>query len=107
MPDYCGKSYSCNLDLGLSILRGKWKGLILCNLDGKTIRYNHLYKKIGNVSHSVFNDQLKELERDGLIQRTVYDTVPIKVEFSLTENGKTIIPALRILEKFVIENLIT
>lgn len=104
MLEYKGKNYACHIDLGLGLLRGKWKALILCNLDGNPMRYSSLHKKIGLVSHKVFNEQLKELELDGLIQRTVFDEVPIKVEFCLTENGKTLIPALRIFEKWVKEN---
>lgn len=108
MIDYCGKEYSCHLDLGLGLLKGKWKVLILCNLDQGPTRYNHLYKKIGRVSHSVFNDQLKELERDGMIKRIVYgEKIPVKVEFSLTDDGKMIIDALRVLENYAKENILT
>ncbi len=79
----------------ISLIDGKWKMHILFWLWKKEIlRYSELKRALGNVTHKMLSNQLKELEVDGLIQRKEYPQVPPKVEYSLTETGKTLMPVL-------------
>lgn len=73
---------------------GKWKGLILWSLDEHPWRFNALRRKFPGLSQKMLTQQLRELEHDGLINRTVLGTLPPHVEYTLTESGKTFIPVL-------------
>ncbi|MBU5625672.1 helix-turn-helix transcriptional regulator [Oscillibacter sp. MSJ-2] len=79
----------------LSLIGGKYKMIILYWLsECEVIRYNELKRKIGTISHKTLSLTLKELERDQLIVRTEYPQIPPKVEYSLSQRGKTLIPVL-------------
>lgn len=79
----------------LSVISGKWKMVILYLLfEGDVIRFNELRRQIGRITYKMLSDQLKELEADGLIIRKEYPQVPPKVEYSLSEKGKSLIPIL-------------
>ncbi len=80
----------------ISIIGGKWKAPILCALkaDG-TARYNDLLKKIDGITNTMLASSLKELERDALVTRTVFNTMPLRVEYSLTEKSERLIPILQ------------
>ena len=86
----------CPMDLGINILSGKWKLRILWNIyNKKIIRFNELQKVLGNITTKTLTEQLRELEDKKIIKRTVYPEIPPKVEYSLTETGKTIEPVLK------------
>ena len=79
----------------LSIIGGKWKMVILYILyNYEVVRFNELRRKIGNITYKTLSVQLKELEADELIIRTEYPQIPPKVEYSLSDKGKSIIPIL-------------
>lgn len=79
----------------MSIIGGKYKMIILYWLgEFEVLRHNALHRLIGKISFKMLSSTLKELEADGLILRTVYPQMPPKVEYSLTEKGKSIIPIL-------------
>jgi len=84
----------CPVNAVQNTLMGKWKLTILWILHTKTRRFNELQKVIPGISHGVLVQQLKELERDHLINRKVYNEVPPKVEYSLTETGISFIPIM-------------
>jgi len=86
----------CSIEYTLKKIGGKWKTVILWHLgtDG-TLRYNELRKLLPGVAHKVLSQQLKELEEDGFINRTQYDTIPPKVEYSMTDLGMTLMPILK------------
>lgn len=86
----------CSIEYILKKIGGKWKTVILWHLgtDG-TLRYNELRRLLPGVAHKVLSQQLKELEEDGFINRTQYDTIPPKVEYSMTELGMTLMPILK------------
>lgn len=85
--------FNCPIRYALDIIGGRWKILILWNIIRfDIIRYGELKKRIPEISHKVLSQQLKELENDGIINRTEYFEIPPKVEYSLTEKGKTLIP---------------
>lgn len=92
--EFRGKQYNNPVELSLDIIGGKWKMPILWRLKDKTWRYSELKKSIGKITHKMLAQQLKELEEDGLISRKVYASVPPKVEYSITEKGKTTIPII-------------
>ncbi|MFG6494815.1 helix-turn-helix domain-containing protein [Fictibacillus sp. UD] len=86
----------CSIEYTLQKIGGKWKTVILWHLgeDG-TLRYNELRSLLLGVTHKVLTKQLKELEEDGFISRKAYNTVPPKVEYSMTELGATLMPILK------------
>lgn len=79
----------------LSIIGGKWKMIILYWLfEVNTVRYNELKRLIGSISHKMLNSQLKDLEKDGLIIRKEYPQIPPRVEYSLTQKGRSLFPLM-------------
>ena len=92
------KDENCPVALTLSLIGGKWKGIILYHLmDGKK-RFGELKKFMPNITQRMLTKQLRELESDGLINRKIYKVVPPKVEYSLTKQGKTLKSAILSLE---------
>lgn len=80
------KVFHCNVELTIDIIRGKWKPLIIHYIGNSgVIRYGELKRKIPNINERVLSRQLRELEEHKLISRKVYDEVPSKVEYSVTE----------------------
>lgn len=94
MGKYESEIFNCPLDAALQAIGGKWKGIILFHLARGKMRFNELQKSIGKVTERMLIRQLRELERDGLITRTVFPVVPPKVEYEITEFGQTLIPVL-------------
>ncbi|MBQ8600051.1 MAG: helix-turn-helix transcriptional regulator [Clostridia bacterium] len=84
----------CPVGETIRLIGGKYKALILWFLTEGTLRYGELQKKIPEATPKMLTQQLRELEADALIQRTVYPVVPPKVEYSLTALGKSMIPIL-------------
>jgi DNA-binding HxlR family transcriptional regulator len=88
--------YICGIDAGMDVVSGKWKSLILWELDNYgTRRFGELRRGLSGVSEKVLIQQLREMEQDALIHREVYREVPPRVEYSLTEDGKSLNEALR------------
>lgn len=85
----------CSVKYALSRLSGKWKLYIIWVLTQEnTIRFNELQRRVGNISAIMLSRNLQELERDNIIIRRQYDEIPPKVEYSLTEVGKKLMPVL-------------
>lgn len=87
-------SLNCGLDLIGEVLYGKWKIRLLWFINDGHKRPSELQRKIPDASRRVLNIQLKELEEHELITKVIYPVVPPKVEYSLTEFGKTLIPVI-------------
>lgn len=85
---------SCSVETTLLLIGGKWKVLILRDLINGTKRFGELKKSINSISQKVLTQQLREMEEDGLVERTVYAEVPPRVEYSLTEDGMSLKPVL-------------
>jgi DNA-binding HxlR family transcriptional regulator len=90
------KEIMCPIDYGLNIFGGKWKSRIICVLySAEIMRYNEIRKELGNITDAVLVAMLKELIADELISRTQYNEIPPKVEYSLTQKGKSVLPILQ------------
>lgn len=80
----------------LSIINGKWKLLIIYYLSNNSkVRYNELQRMIGKITYRTLSSTLKEMEGDGLVHRKEYAQIPPKVEYSLTEKGRTLWPIIQ------------
>lgn len=85
----------CPVETTLKIIGDKWKVLILRDLFTGTKRFSELKKSLGTVTQKRLTQQLREREKDGIISRKVYPVVPPKVEYSLTDLGKTLKPVIQ------------
>lgn len=96
------KVYSCNTELALDVIGGKWKPLIVYHLDNnKTIRFGEFKRLIPNVNERVLSRSLKELESNNIVNRKDFHENPPKVEYSLTEAGKKLSPIIVALGNWV------
>lgn len=94
------KNYTCTVALALDVIGGKWKPLILWHLRNGALRFGELKRCLSTVTQKMLTQQLRELEADGLIHRHIYTQIPPKVEYSLTEQGKTVIPILEMISRW-------
>lgn len=90
----CPSTFNCPVEATLDLIGGKYKALILWHLIDTTLRFNEIRKLIPQATPKMLTQQLRELETDTLIVRTCYPVVPPKVEYALTDFGKSIIPIL-------------
>ena len=87
--------YICGIDAALDVVSGKWKGLILWELEAHRVRrFAELRRGLPGVSEKMLTQHLREMEEDGLVHREVHAEVPPRVEYSLTEHGRTLNQAL-------------
>lgn len=105
MKEKCAKYEKCPMVLVQDIVSGKWKILIMWYLGYSELRFSDIQKKLPSVSQKVLSRQLKSLEEDNIINRKVYPIVPPKVEYSLTDTGKKLIPILEMMHTFGAEYL--
>ena len=90
------KDIRCPLEYGLQVFGGKWKSRIICVLEESgTLRYSMLRKSMGNITDAVLASTLKELMADSIVERKSYDEIPPRVEYRLTEKGKSVVPILQ------------
>lgn len=89
---------NCEKELTLALIGGKWKLIILWHLGIEgTKRFNELQKLIPTITQKILTNQLRELEEDKLVDRTVYPVVPPKVEYKLTAYGESLVPILKLM----------
>ncbi|AJP06005.1 transcriptional regulator [Streptomyces cyaneogriseus subsp. noncyanogenus] len=89
------RSFVCGLDAAISVMGGKWKGLILFSLGEEgPLRFGELRRAVPGISERILILQLREMEASGLVDRKVYHQVPPKVEYSLTDFGSSLNTAL-------------
>ena len=85
------KDFKCSIGFTMTVIGNKWRAIILWHITkSQPIRYGQLKKSIPNISHKILSQELKNLENDNLIDRIAYPTIPPKVEYMLTERGKTL-----------------
>ncbi|MGH7836833.1 MAG: winged helix-turn-helix transcriptional regulator, partial [Candidatus Binataceae bacterium] len=85
---------ACPAEATLRVIGGRWKTVILYHLFEQTMRFSELSRAIGSITQKMLSQQLRELERDGLVNRRVYPQIPPKVEYSLTSRGLTLRPVI-------------
>jgi len=92
---YLEKSYGCAMEMTLDLIGGKWKALILWHLaeDG-TLRFGELRRLFPKLTQKMLTQQIRDLERDGLVHREIFRQVPPRVDYSLTDTGRSLVPVL-------------
>lgn len=98
--------FQCPVTAMLELIGGKWKPIILYCLRSETRRFGEIAARIPDISRKVLTEQLKELEEDGLVSRQQYKEIPPRVEYSLTELGKSLSPVLHEMEKWGMEKIV-
>lgn len=88
------RQYNCEMELTIDLIGGKWKSMILWIISLRTVRFNSLRRELHGITQKMLTQQLRELESDGLLNRKVYAEVPPKVEYTLTEQAKKLLPVL-------------
>ena len=94
---YKGKYYRCTLELAMDVIGGKWKSLLIFHLRHGAMRSSMLQHTLQGISNKMFTQSIRELEADDIVKREIFPVIPPKVEYSLTEKGKSLLP--------IIENL--
>lgn len=97
MIQYRNTQYHCPMELTLALIGGKWKALILWHLGENTLRSGELKRLLPEITPKMMSQQLKELESNGFVNRIVYPQVPPKVEYTLTDSGRKILPVLKVM----------
>ena len=100
MLNFRGNEYPCCASLTMGIIGGKWKTIVLWYLRDKTLWFGELKKQIPDITEKMLSLQLKKLEEDGLVKREVFAEVPLRVEYSLTDFGKTLKPVVEAIAKW-------
>ena len=91
----------CPVEAALDMIGGKWKSMLVAILmDEEQVRFNELQRRLKDVTHKVLTKQLRDLEECGLVRRKVHAEVPPRVEYSLTELGRTLEPVVAELKKW-------
>ena len=93
------KTYHCAMDVTMDYIGGKWKTVVLWYLSEGKKRFGELNKIIPGITEKMLSIQLKQLETTGLVKREVFPEVPLRVEYSLTPFGKSLIPILNEISK--------
>lgn len=100
-PD--GTAYACPVEFTLDVIGGKWKGVLLYHMMDSTVRFNEFRRICPGITQRMLTLQLRELEEDGVVHREVYHQVPPKVEYSLTEFGRSLIPIIKLMRDWGLE----
>ncbi len=95
-----GTFYYCPVDLTLQIIGGRWKALVLWNLRESPKRFSELKRILVTINDKMLSQVLKGLEEDGVVYREVFQVVPPKVEYSLTEEGQKLLPIMQAMNDY-------
>jgi DNA-binding HxlR family transcriptional regulator len=95
-----GAFYYCPVDLTLQIVGGRWKGIVIWNLREGKLRFGELKKVLVSINDKMLSQVLRELEEQGVVNRKVFDVMPPKVEYSLSREGKKLLPILQTMSDY-------
>jgi len=95
-----GTFYYCPVDLTLQIVGGRWKGIVIWNLREEKKRFSELKRILVTINDKMLSQVLRELEEQGVVHRKVYEVVPPKVEYSLTKEGKKLLPIMQAMSDY-------
>lgn len=95
-----GTYFYCPVDLTIQIVGGRWKGIVIWNLREQKMRFGELKKALVTINDKMLSQVLKELEDQGIVNRKVYEVVPPKVEYSLTKEGKKLLPIMQAMNDY-------
>lgn len=102
-----GTYFYCPVDLTLSVIGGRWKSLVFWNLRHGTKRFGELKKILVGINDKMLTQVLRELEQSNIVSRKVYPVMPPKVEYTLTQEGKKLLPVMKLMsewgEKFEVQ----
>src|SRR5947208_908806 len=99
------RSIKCPAEITLDVIGGRWKIIILWQLFQGTKRFSELFKNMGGITQKMLTQQLREMEKDGVVHRKVFPQVPPKVEYSLTPLGKSLKPVVDSMCKWGVKHL--
>jgi DNA-binding HxlR family transcriptional regulator len=105
MPQKAPRVQGCSVERTMSLIDGKWKIIVLYKLLRGTLRFNELCRLIPSITQRMLTHQLRELEADGLVVRTVYAQVPPRVEYTLSVRGRSLEPVLMAMKEWGDANL--
>ena len=104
--DLMFQPFGCSVEATLSVIGGRWKPVIMFKLmDAGMLRFNEIRRQVPDVTQKMLTNQLRELEADGIIERRVYAEVPPRVEYRLTDYGRTLKPILIAMKDWGIQHM--
>ena len=95
-----GTIYYCPVDLTLSVIGGRWQGLVIWTLKDGSKRFNEIKKSLVTINDKMLSQTLKKLVEQEILIRKSYNEIPPKVEYSLSENGKELLPVFKLMENW-------
>ncbi len=99
-----GTIYYCPVDLTLSVIGGRWQGLIMWALQEKPMRFNEIKRELVTINDKMLSQTLKKLVEQEVLNRESFNEIPPKVEYSLTEKGKKLQPIFKLMAEWGINN---
>ncbi|MFN8310069.1 MAG: helix-turn-helix domain-containing protein [Chitinophagales bacterium] len=95
-----GTYFYCPVDLTLQIVGGRWKGIVIWNLRERKMRFGELRKALVTINDKMLAQVLRDLEQQGVVNRKAYSEVPPKVEYSLTKEGRKLLPIMQAMSDY-------
>jgi DNA-binding HxlR family transcriptional regulator len=95
-----GTYFYCPVDLTLSVIGGRWKGLVFWSLRDGSKRFGELKKLLVGINDKMLTQVLRDLESNGVISRKVFEVIPPKVEYTLTEEGEKLLPVMKMMAEW-------
>lgn len=106
MYKFDNKEYKCSLEAVIDLLGGKWRSLIIWHLNEKPLRFSAIEKIVPGISKKVLSEHLRYLEKNEMVIRTVFPTVPPQVEYRLTEKAEKLANILALLDDYSKEYIV-
>ena len=102
-PKSVEDGWHCPAETTLEFLSGKWRPMVIFWLMDAPLRFNELQRRLGAITHRTLSKTLKQMEADGLVQRKDYGEIPPRVDYALTDRGRSLKPVLQAMEEWAIQ----